>query len=333
MKKRHVRAALVLVICLVLLLFTIELAQRIAVYDLAQAGASVTVTEGDLSFPSQRGTNIRATLTVPDQEGSLGLVVMCHGFTGNREGDGHFQPLAQTLAQNGIATIRLDFAGNGSSDEPFTAYTLTSMYDDIESAITYMKANYDIDDSRIGLLGHSMGGRVVTLHLSDSIAAAALWSPANNDGLDGLEFLDHTAEGREALRTAAAESEEQCVSLPNWGDTTISSAFIEEMAESRPWEVLRAYRGALLVSFAGGDEELLSQQTIDGTLEAAAAAHAAGADYTSLYGQFKTANHNYNGTLDGDPVEGIAIAANLEEQTARFFIQALEPAAEQEFQP
>ena len=29
------------------------------------------------------------------------LVVMCHGFTGDRDGDGHFQPMADALAQQG----------------------------------------------------------------------------------------------------------------------------------------------------------------------------------------------------------------------------------------
>ena len=28
----------------------------------------------------------------------LPLVVLCHGFTGNRQGDGHFAPLAEDLA-------------------------------------------------------------------------------------------------------------------------------------------------------------------------------------------------------------------------------------------
>ncbi len=45
------------------------------------------------------------------------LAVLCHGFTGSRAGDGHFAPLAQELAAQGIATVRLDFPGCGDSTE------------------------------------------------------------------------------------------------------------------------------------------------------------------------------------------------------------------------
>lgn len=65
-------------------------------------------------------------------------VVICHGFTGNRQLDGHAKPLAKTLAQHGIASIAIDFAGSGESVEPFTAYTPANMRDDITSAITYL---------------------------------------------------------------------------------------------------------------------------------------------------------------------------------------------------
>lgn len=85
-------------------------------------------------------------------------VVICHGFTGNRQLDGHAKPLAKTLAQHGIASIAIDFAGSGESEEPFTAYTPANMRDDITSAITYLTDTVGADPERIGLLGHSMGG-------------------------------------------------------------------------------------------------------------------------------------------------------------------------------
>lgn len=320
MKKQRIQLLAVLSGCMAVLLLTVALAQRIALYKLAAAAKVSAIATADLTFASDRGTDIHATVTVPQQSDTLALVVMCHGFTGNRNGDGHFQPLAEALAWNGIASIRVDFAGNGESGEPFTAYTLSSMNADIEAAIEYMQANYPIDAGRIGLLGHSMGGRAVTLHLSDAIAAAALWSPANNDGLAGLEFLDHNAEGREALRAEAAASEERRVALPGWGNVVISLAFLDEMAQSHPSQRLRAYQGALLVSFAGGDVELLSQETIDATI---AAANARGKPYTNLCGQFGGANHNYDGALDGDAGAAAAIAERIETQTAQFFIGAL----------
>lgn len=288
--------------------------------------ASLTPVTTTLTIPSVRETNIHATVTVPeetDPDTEMPLVVMCHGFTGNRDGDGHFQPLADTLAKSGIASIRVDFAGNGESEEPFTSYTLTSIYDDIESAISYMRDSYTI--GKIGLVGHSMGGRAVSLHLSDAITAAALWSPANGNGLDGLEFIDHSPEGREQLRADAAETGEYTISgwsTPSSPDSvTISSEFVEEMDTSHPLNYIRDYSGALLVAFAGGDPDLLSQTTIDDTMQAA---KDRGTDFVSLYGQFDDATHNYT-AQSGDEAETAEISASLEGQTADFLIAALLP--------
>ena len=329
---RRVFAAMVLVLCLAAVALCAVLAARLAGADLPLVGGgsgepAMTGVTNSVTFASARSTNLHATVTVPDyltdedtaNDAETPLVVLCHGFTGNRDGDGHFQPLADRLAAAGIATIRVDFAGNGESEEPFTAYTLQSMYDDIESAIGYMKGLYPI--GKVGLGGHSMGGRAVSLHLGNGdIAAAALWSPANGNGLDGLEFIDHTPEGREALRTAAAES--GSCDISGW-NVTISADFLNQMDTSHPCDFIRGYTGALLVAFAGGDTELLSQTTIDDTVQAA---KDRGLPFTDLSGQFANANHNYQSAA-GDAEETAAISESIEGQTAQFFIDALQPAA------
>lgn len=321
---RRFFAVMVLVLCVAAVVLCVVAAARLT--GLADGGApAVTGVTTDVTFASARGTNLHATITLPDyladedtaNDADAPLVVMCHGFTGNRGGDGHFQPLADTLAASGIASIRVDFAGNGESEEPFTAYTLQSMYDDIESAISYMRGAYPI--TQVGLLGHSMGGRVVSLHLSESIAAAALWSPANGNGLNGLEFIDHDATNLESMRQAAVEAGSYDVS--GW-NVTISADFVNQMDTSHPCDFIREYTGALLVAFNGGDTELLSQTTIDDTLQAA---KDRGTDFVDLSGQFANANHNYQSAA-GDEAETAAISESIEGQTAQFFIDALLPA-------
>lgn len=342
--QRRVFALMVLVLCIAAVILCIAAAVRLAgggsltgSADTPDAAQPVTTS---VTFASARGTNLHATVTVPDSilpdpdatpapEGEsagaeVPLVVMCHGFTGDRDGDGHFQPMADALAQQGIASIRVDFAGNGESEEPFTAYTLESIYDDIESAITYMRGQYTI--GQIGLVGHSMGGRAVSLHLSDAIAAAALWSPANGNGLDGVEFLDHTPEGREQMRQDALSAGSYTLSgwsTPSSPDSvTISSEFLEQMDVSHPADHIRDYKGALLIAFNGGDQELLSQTTIDDTLQAA---KDRGLPFTDLSDQFGNANHNYQ-SLAGDEEETKAISESIESQTVDFLVQALLPA-------
>ena len=178
--------------------FAVLLAAAVCAAVVLFSGCGASVQVQQLTIPGERGS-IHATLTTPANAENMPAVVICHGFTGNRQLDGHAKPLAKTLAQHGIASIAIDFAGSGESEEPFTAYTPANMRDDITSAITYLTDTVGADPERIGLLGHSMGGRAVSVYLKDSIKAAALWAPADNTGLDGLEFLDHSAEGRQAF--------------------------------------------------------------------------------------------------------------------------------------
>ncbi|MDD4849610.1 MAG: alpha/beta fold hydrolase [Gemmiger sp.] len=309
---RKATAAAVAAACLAAIIFVVAACLRLAGGPAKAPAPQIA----ELLIPSVRGANIHATATLPADGSNPALVVLCHGFTGNRQGDGHFAPLAMALASQGVAAIALDFAGNGESEEDFTAYTLESIYDDIDTAIAYMEETYQTDPARVGLVGHSMGGRAVTLHLSENIAAAALWSPANGDGLDGLEFLDHDPAGREAIRTAAAEA--GSYPLPGW-NVAISTAFVEQMADSHPLDALAGYSGALLVAFAGGDTELLSQGTIDATLQAAAGR---AQPFTDLSAGFAAATHNY-AALSGDEAEGAALAQSLESQTASFLLDAL----------
>ena len=318
--QRRLTACIVVTLCLAALVFSFALAKRLWSGG-GGGGTTAAVVTQDEAVGSVRGSNIPVTVTLPAKPDGAPLVVLCHGFTGNRQLDGHAAPLARLLAQKGIAVAALDFAGNGDSAEPFTAYDLKSMYDDIDSVIGYMQATYAIDPAKVGLVGHSMGGRAVTMHLNSGIAAAALWSPADADGLDGLEFIDHTAEGRDALRAAAGEAGSYAV--PGW-NVTISAEFVEQMASSHPLDELKAYQGPLLLAFAGGDTDVLSQATIDATLQAA---KDRGAAFTDFSASFANTTHNY-AAVSGDEKESKTIAAGIEQQTADFLIAALLPAAQ-----
>ena len=148
--------------------FAVLLAAAVCAAVVLFSGCGASVQVQQLTIPGERGS-IHATLTTPANAENMPAVVICHGFTGNRQLDGHAKPLAKTLAQHGIASIAIDFAGSGESEEPFTAYTPANMRDDITSAITYLTDTVGADPERIGLLGHSMGGRAVSVYLKDSI--------------------------------------------------------------------------------------------------------------------------------------------------------------------
>ena len=213
----------------------------------------------DIEIPGTRG-NIPATIQLPAKSargGELPLVVLCHGFTGNRQGDGHFAPLAEDLAAQGIATVRLDFAGCGDSTEPYTNYTLANMAADVDSVIAYMQDTYGT--GKTALVGHSMGGRLASLYPQMGqypVTALALWSPANGTGLQGLEFLsiDNFAAVEELAARADAEG-----SAATWG-VELSAAYIDGMRDSDPNAALQESGLPVLLTYSG-NERILSDTT------------------------------------------------------------------------
>ena len=89
--------------------------------------------ETDLWIES-RGIRIPVTLTVPGdgEDVDAPLVVLAHGHGGTRQENGAFTELAATLAEAGIASIRMDFPGCGDSMEAFTRNNITSMLQDVD---------------------------------------------------------------------------------------------------------------------------------------------------------------------------------------------------------
>lgn len=270
----------------------------------------------DVTIPGVRG-GIPATVQMPAKlarAGEVPLVVLCHGFTGDRTANGHFPTLAAKLAELGIATVRMDFAGCGSSTEPYTEYSLASMTDDVNSAIAFLQSEYGVDGA-IGLVGHSMGGRLVSLYPQDGqypVAALALWSPANGTGLQGLEFLN--IEDFSVVEALAAEAEANGQAGTKWG-VAISAEFVRGMRESDPNAALRACGLPVLLIYSG-NEGPISETTQSETI---ATVESLGEGRVVLE-PFVDGNHNFYGADD-------AATARLDETlctvTAEFLVQQL----------
>ena len=114
---------------------------------------------------------IPATVTIPKGEGLFPAVVMLHGTGSNRDEAGNgYAYAAPILAEKyGIATIRIDFPGNGESTADYLLYTFHSAVADAKFAAEYMASLDTIDGERIGIMGWSQGG-------TDALLACA-WEP------------------------------------------------------------------------------------------------------------------------------------------------------------
>lgn len=149
------------------------------------------MTSKELLIPSARGTEIPATLVLPEGDGPFPLVALVHGFAGSRQEGGGYPLEAEAMARAGIATIRMDFAGCGDSRESFRGATLSNMVGDVIACMEYAAARYSIDRAKFGLQGMSLGGRIVMELLGGGqlpVAAAALISPAADNSVHAALF-------------------------------------------------------------------------------------------------------------------------------------------------
>ncbi|WP_133512267.1 alpha/beta hydrolase [Candidatus Thiosymbion oneisti] len=142
-----------------------------------------------ITFENQ-GQTLVGILTEPETTPPYPIVVMLHGFSGNK--DGFSQPLQETgetmygrtarvFAEQGIASLRIDFRGSGESDGDFADMTFTRQISDTLTAIEYAANLPQIDPERMGLLGRSQGGIIApsTAVKDDRIDSMVLWVPAS----------------------------------------------------------------------------------------------------------------------------------------------------------
>ena len=111
-----------------------------------------------------KGFILRGYLELP--ENAKKIVVMYHGFTGNKtEHNGHFRNLARLLAKVGVASIRMDYHGNGESDGEFSDFTFLDAVDDAKRILEYAHNVEGIEE--VAILGFSFGGGLAGLIAND----------------------------------------------------------------------------------------------------------------------------------------------------------------------
>jgi dienelactone hydrolase len=84
-------------------------------------------------------------------------VVVAHGYAGSAT---LMAPFGDTLASQGYVVVLLDFAGHGRNPRPRT--DTAALRSDLDVALAHLRGLRDVDESRVALVGHSMGATAVT---------------------------------------------------------------------------------------------------------------------------------------------------------------------------
>ncbi|MDD7680655.1 MAG: alpha/beta fold hydrolase [Stecheria intestinalis] len=178
----------------------------------AEPSFSAGIQVQEVQLESARGTMIPGTVVMPEGASDSPFVVLCHGHGGSRHENGGFDDIAEALAEQGIASIRVDYPGCGDSTEDFSENNMTNMINDTKSAIAYLEGNYSVSTSDYGIFGYSMGGRIALEMLADpdySFSAAVMLAPAADT--EDLKNLFGGAENWETLKADAEASPDKWV--------------------------------------------------------------------------------------------------------------------------
>ncbi len=133
--------------------------------------------EQSLTFYDSAGHRTEGILADPDTPTDR-LVVLCHGFLSNKNSTTN-KTLTRLLLEQGIATFRFDFFGQGESEGPFERITLTTAIDQTRSALDLVTTK---GYRRLGLAGSSFGGLVSILMAAQrhDLLALALKCPVGD---------------------------------------------------------------------------------------------------------------------------------------------------------
>lgn len=234
--------------------------------DAADRWGPGEITEEVVTFENEGGT-VYGTFVMPaNAHGKTPTVLMLHGFTGDRNEGPVLQPdftftdtmysrTSNVLAENGIASLRIDFRGSGESLDQFgfEGTTFSSQISDAYAAVEWLTDQRHVGD--IGVLGLSQGGLVaaITAESHHRVSSLVLWSPVANpvDTYKTVLGADAVAAGLTQPSTDAT--------LP-WGAVvTLNQPFYLELYTTDPVAAISHYDGPMQVVVGSLDDIVTPQ--------------------------------------------------------------------------
>lgn len=239
------------------------------------------ITIEEITFENEGGT-IYGTFTTPTNvRGKSPAVLLLHGFTGDRNegplfladwtptGDFMYERTANVFAENGIASLRIDFRGSGESLDQFgfADTTFSGQISDAYAAIEWLDDHHKVGD--IGVLGLSQGGLVAAI-ASEShkrVNSLVLWSPVANPvdtyrTVLGNEWiggsLGDPEYGGDAVWAGLNQASTDMI-LPWGAPVTLNQAFFEELYTTDPIVAISHYDKPLQVVVGSADDIVTPQ--------------------------------------------------------------------------
>ncbi|ADE16000.1 OsmC family protein [Nitrosococcus halophilus Nc 4] len=188
-----------------------------------------------VNFSGHQGDELAARLDRP-QDIPLGYALFAHCFTCSKDFFAVTR-ISNTLAERGIAVLRFDFTGLGSSGGDFANTNFSSNIADLVQAASFMEEHYQAP--RL-LIGHSLGGAAVLAaaeEIPEILAVATISAPSDPAHVSHL-FAKSISELEEQ-----GEIEVQLAGR----SFRIQKQFLDDIAEHNLLQKVKSLRKALMI--------------------------------------------------------------------------------------
>ncbi len=186
--------------------------------------------------------DVRGAWAKPEGPWDGRVVLLFHGMASDMDDvGGLLKNLAQDLAAHGIASLRINFRGEGDARRTKIESTFITRLEDAAAAHAWVRAQKGTDAGRIGALGFSLGGPTAVITAArqpGSFKSIAVWSSPSGD-LFALWNGSETAQ--RALREGEATED-----IPGWKALTTKREFYESFRGFDFDQALKEYSGAFL---------------------------------------------------------------------------------------
>ena len=193
-------------------------------------------------FEGEGSHQLAAALDLPDRE-PIAYALFAHCFTCGKDVLAA-RRIALALTAKGIAVLRFDFTGLGSSEGDFANSTFSSNVTDLVRAANHLRATRKAPAL---LIGHSLGGAAILAaaeRIPEALAVVTIAAPSDPNHVTGL-FADRIAEIRKNGRAQ--------VSLAG-RPFPITREFLDDIAEHSLMRHITGLHKALLVMHAPTDD-------------------------------------------------------------------------------
>ncbi len=266
-----------------------------------------TLTTVELTLPGP--VPLPATLTLPNGGGRVPAIVIVHG-SGPGDRDGTLGPnkpyvdLARGLGARGIAVLRLDDRAIGASGG--TPGTSAETADDIRAALAWLRAQPEIDGTRLALVGHSEGGLIAPMVAATDtlLKGAVLMAGPSQTGDEILAFQYRQAIEHEPTIPAASRDSAFAAAQATLDSTAAVRPWLAYFRTHDPLATARTVRTPILILHGETDHQVTPDQAPE-----LAAAFRAGGNTNVMVRLFPDLNHFFLPDPSGLP-NGYALLTN-----------------------